>query len=66
MRRVSEEILQRVGKSKPSYDDVRDMKYLRAFINGLHSRLFAYAVPDADCFCVETLRLYPVVPFDGR
>ncbi|KAJ3573840.1 hypothetical protein NP233_g2179 [Leucocoprinus birnbaumii] len=33
-RRLREEILSTVGpKSRPSYDDIRDMKYLRAFLN---------------------------------
>ncbi|KAF5354751.1 hypothetical protein D9756_005648 [Leucocoprinus leucothites] len=33
-RRLREEILSRVGpESRPSYDDIRDMKYLRAFLN---------------------------------
>lgn len=34
-RRLREEILSKVGESRrPTYDDIRDMKYLRAFING--------------------------------
>ncbi|KAL4245150.1 cytochrome P450 family protein [Abortiporus biennis] len=34
VRRLREEILSKVGSSRrPTYDDIRDMKYLRAFIN---------------------------------
>lgn len=33
--RLREEILSKVGPSaRPTYDDIRDMKYLRAVING--------------------------------
>jgi hypothetical protein len=33
--RLRQEILGKVGPTnRPSYDDIRDMKYLRAFING--------------------------------
>jgi cytochrome P450 len=35
LRRLREEILSKVGSSRrPTYDDMRDMKYLRAVING--------------------------------
>lgn len=35
LKRVREEILEKVGPSRrPTHDDLRDMKYLRAFING--------------------------------
>ncbi|KAF5357481.1 hypothetical protein D9758_012522 [Tetrapyrgos nigripes] len=31
--RLKEEITERVGNSRPTYEDTRDMKYLRAFLN---------------------------------
>jgi hypothetical protein len=33
-RRLREEVLNAIGTRRPTYDDIRDMKYLRAFING--------------------------------
>ena len=34
-KRLREEVLEKVGIARsPTYDDIRDMKFLRAFING--------------------------------
>ncbi len=32
--RLRSEILGKVGNRRPTYEDIRDMKYLRAFLNG--------------------------------
>lgn len=34
LRRLREEILTQVGMRRPTYDDIKDLKYLRAFVNG--------------------------------
>lgn len=34
MRRLRQEILDTVGMRRPTYEDIRNLKYLRAFING--------------------------------
>ncbi len=61
--RLRSEILERVGNSRtPTNEDIREMKYLRAFINGtihfvkciLVNVLIVSPLP-------ETLRLYPPV-----
>ena len=33
-RRLREEILSALGTRRPTYDDIKNIKYLRAFING--------------------------------
>ena len=33
LQRLRKEIHDTVGTRRPTYDDIRDMKYLRAFIN---------------------------------
>lgn len=40
LSRLREEVLSKVGPTRrPDYDDIRDMKYLRAVINGTFDRL---------------------------
>jgi hypothetical protein len=39
MERLRQEVLDKVGPTRrPTFDDIRDMKYLRAVINGKHSQ----------------------------
>jgi hypothetical protein len=61
--RLRREVLAVVGGARmPTYDDVRGMKYLRAFINGayiLHS-LFSPVI--ALCQCDFICRNFEVVP----
>jgi len=59
LRRLREEILIKIGSSRrPTYDDFRDMKYLRAVLNGALSKSCQNFPLTA---MVETLRLYPPV-----
>ena len=61
LRRLRQEVLEKIGpQRRPNYDDFKDMKFLRAVINGafvsccrLPCRLLTFGT--------ETLRLYPVV-----
>jgi cytochrome P450 len=62
--RLREEVLNLSGPSgQPTYETIKEMKYLRAVINGKsnpwNSALFLTSVS-------ETLRLYPVIPFNVR
>ena len=46
LHRLREEIRERVGMGRPSYDDIKGMKFLRAFINGQSRprRIFIFAL----------------------
>ena len=62
MIRLREEILGTIGISRrPTYDDFKNMKYMRAVINGVS--VFAVSglgrVPNTSA--TETLRLFPPV-----
>ncbi|KAJ3919387.1 cytochrome P450 [Lentinula edodes] len=63
--RLRKEILEFVGSNaRPTYKNIADMKYLRAFLNGL---IFsAWKSHILMKFNPETLRLYPAVPFNSR
>ena len=38
--RLREEIYEKVGKrGRPTYDQIREMKYMRAFLNGMYPHL---------------------------
>lgn len=37
LQRIREEITATVGSRRPTYDDIKEMKYLRAFLNGEYS-----------------------------
>ena len=56
-RHLREEILDKVGYSRPTFDQMKDMKYLRAFINGIHS--IDSTIGRIAYIETETLRLYP-------
>lgn len=58
---LREELLTKIGSTRrPTFDDVKECKYLRAVING--TRHFNYRNLLYLIFCTtETLRLYPTV-----
>jgi len=59
LRRLRQEILEKIGlQRRPTHDDFRDMKFLRAVINGA---FFLKLPRRLLIFETETLRLYPVV-----
>lgn len=58
-RRLRAEVLEHVGPARrPDFEDLKEMKYLRAFLNG--ALLYVYLDPDLTRVS-ETLRLFPVV-----
>ncbi len=59
--RLRSEIIEKVGTRTPTYEDVRDMKYLRAFLNGTVVGDLIFFFSCSDHFDLETLRLYPSV-----
>lgn len=45
MERLRQEVLDKVGPTRrPTFDDVREMKYLRAVLNGKLSSLFLFRI----------------------
>ena len=63
LQRLREEILSIVGSSRnPTYDDLKDMKFLRAVINGEFSNPWTNPLIGNPLYAVtETMRLYPPV-----
>ena len=60
-KRLRQEIYDIVGQTgRPTYDQMREMKYMRAFLNGIYSELF-FEWNFSRAFAVEVLRLYPPV-----
>ncbi|KAK1235462.1 hypothetical protein PQX77_001314 [Marasmius sp. AFHP31] len=68
--RLRKEVLAAAGtaseKRKISWEMVREMKYLRAVINGGFGFVVLRAMNLNHDITIETLRLYPVVPFNIR
>lgn len=42
VKRLREEIAEALGDKAPTYADIRDMKYLRAFLNGMSGLLVIF------------------------
>jgi cytochrome P450 len=61
-RRLREEVLNTVGRGRPTFEQMKEMKYLRAFINGTSCSFFHVSSSDRITrIWIETLRLYPPV-----
>jgi cytochrome P450 len=60
-RRLREEIVTKVGNSRPTFEQVKNMKYLRAVIHGMFYYLSSLASSMTSIAAIETLRLYPPV-----
>lgn len=59
LTRLREEIISKVGLTRrPTYDDIKEMKYLRAVLNGAYSR---FSSRGCCSLVLETLRLFPAV-----
>ena len=59
--RLREHVMTHIGVRRPTYDDIKEMKYLRAFLNGTSSPFFGMFWMLIMNDYVEVLRLYPVV-----
>jgi hypothetical protein len=62
MTRLREEILGTIGSSRrPTYDDFKNMKYMRAIINGVFVSAVSGFRHVPNMSDTETLRLFPPV-----
>ena len=60
--RLRNEIIQRVGPTqRPTYDDIKEMKYLRAVLNGTYERFPISSTFEVNRTNLESMRLYPAV-----
>jgi cytochrome P450 len=61
-RRLREEIFEKIGPiGNPTYEHMREMKFMRAFLNGVVFSLSISFKPHINGFSSEVLRLYPPV-----
>jgi cytochrome P450 len=61
-KRLRQEIYDIVGrKGRPTYDQMRVMRYMRAFLNGMYFQFRIDQDLSLTIFMAEVLRLYPPV-----
>lgn len=62
-QRLRQEIYDKVGQTgRPTYDQMREMKYMRAFLNGMCLKLrIEWNLLLTTSYTIEVLRLYPPV-----
>lgn len=61
-RRLREEIFEKVGPTgNPTYEHMREMKFMRAFLNGTAFTMYILLTLYINGFSSEVLRLYPPV-----
>ena len=61
-KRLRQEIYDKVGRTeRPRYDQMREMKYMRAFINGMYLQFCIDRNLLLTVSMAEVLRLYPPV-----
>jgi cytochrome P450 len=59
---LRQEICDKVGRTgRPRYDQMREMKYMRAFLNGMYSQVCIDQNMLLIIFMAQVLRLYPPV-----
>ena len=62
LARIRQEVLDVVGpEAAPTVEAIKEMKYLRAFLNGKDWQLSFDIRTDGQSYLSETLRLYPPV-----